>query len=78
MNANNIIDHIYEANNFPGFSALVKLVHKQNPSISQRQIKQFYDTQLEIQILHKQPKIKPSSHVTADLENEFCNLDIYD
>ena len=78
MNANNIIDHIYEANNFPGFSALVKLVQKQNPSISQKQIQHFYDTQLEIQILHKQPKIKPSGHVTADLENEFWNMDIYD
>ena len=71
MYVNNIIDNIYEANNYQGFSTLVKLVQKQSPSISKRQIKQFYNAQLEIRLLHTQPKIKPSGHVTADLENEF-------
>jgi len=56
MDYNALIDRIYEANNFPGLSKLTALVKKEDPSIIPKQIKQWYDAQLEIQVLHKEQK----------------------
>jgi transposase InsO family protein len=78
MDYNALIDRIYEANNYPGLSKLVTLVKKVNPSITPKQIKQWFDVQLEIQLLHKQEKKEASGHIVADVKNEIWCLDIFD
>jgi len=74
MDYNALIDRIYEANNYPGLSKLVTLVKKVNPSITPKQIKQWFDVQLEIQLLHKQEKKEASGHIVADVKNEINQI----
>ena len=41
---NNIIDEIYNENNFPGLEKLFKLVKSDHPKITKNEIKEFIDT----------------------------------
>ena len=56
MDYNLVIDRIYETNLYPGLARLTALIKKEHPSITSKQIKQWYEGQLEIQLLHKEPK----------------------
>ena len=79
MDTNLLIDKIYSDNNYPGLSKLISLVQKNEPSISKQKIKKWYDSQLEIQLLHDKQKTNPSSgHITALLEDELWTIDIFD
>ena len=78
MDYNLVIDRIYETNNYPGLSKLTSLVKKEQPSITSKQIKQWYDAHLDVQLLHKTQKEKPTGHIVADVKNELWCLDIYD
>ena len=55
-----LIDRIYENNNYPGYTNLIKLVQKEHPNITKTQIKKWHDAQLEVQLLHAQHKKKAS------------------
>ena len=48
---NNIIDEIYNDNNFPGLEKLYKLVKSDHPNISKNEVKDFLDNQLGEQLL---------------------------
>ena len=78
MDYNLVIDRIYETNLYPGLAKLTSLVKKEQPSITTKQIKQWYEGQLEIQLLHKEQKEEPKRHVVADVKNELWVLDIFD
>ena len=41
---NNIIDEIYNENNFPGLEKLYKLVKSDHPKITKNEVKDFLDT----------------------------------
>jgi transposase InsO family protein len=73
-----LIDRIYEKNNYPGYTTLIKLVQKEHPTITKTQIKKWHDAQLEVQLLHAQHKKEASGHVVADAVDEIWNLDILD
>ena len=68
MDYNLVIDRIYETNNYPGLSKLSSLVKKEQPSITSKQIKQWFDAQLELQLLHKTQKEQPTGHIVADVK----------
>jgi len=42
---NNIIDEIYNENNFPGLEKLFKLVKSDHPKITKNEVKDFLDNQ---------------------------------
>ena len=73
-----VIDKMFETNNHPGLTKLTSLVKKEQPSITSKQIKQWFDAQLEVQLLHKNQKAQPTGHIVADVKNELWCLDIYD
>ena len=76
---NAVIERVYESANFPGLAALVKLVQKENPSITKSYITKWHDNQLEVQLLHSQHKTThPGGHVVAYVKNEIWNIEIFD
>ena len=73
------IEGIYVKANFPGADTLIKLVQKQFPNITKSYIKKWYNSQLEVQLLHKRQTNKATKgHVVAFENNEMWNIDIYD
>ena len=77
---NNIIDEIYNDNNFPALDKLYKLVKSDHPTITKNEVKDFLDNQLGEQLLKttKKKSRKKLGTITANYENELWNLDIFD
>ena len=77
---NNIIDEIYNENNYPALEKLYKLVKSDHPKITKNEVKDFLDNQLGEQLLKttKKKSRKKLGTITANYENELWNLDIFD
>jgi hypothetical protein len=77
---NNIIDEIYNDNNYPGLEKLYKLVKSDHPKITKNEVKDFLDNQLGEQLLKttKKKSRKKLGTITATYENELWQLDIFD
>lgn len=77
---NNIIDDIYNENNYPSLEKLYKLVKLDHPHISKNEVKSFLDNQLGEQLLKttKNKSRKKLGKITATYENEMWQLDIFD
>ena len=77
---NNIIDEIYNDNNFPALDKLYKLVKSDHPKITKNEVKDFLDNQLGEQLLKttKKKSRKKLGTITANYENELWNLDVFD
>lgn len=76
----NIIEKIYENNNYPGLEKLYKLVKERIPKVTKLEVKEFLDNELGEQLLKttkKKPKKKLGT-ITANYENELWQLDIFD
>lgn len=54
----NIIEKIYENNNYPGLEKLYKLVKERIPKVTKLEVKEFLDNELGEQLL-KTTKKKP-------------------
>ena len=75
---NQIIETIYEKNNYPALERLYKLVIKTEPNIKRKDIKDFFNNRENVQ-LTKVPKLnKATGHITASTFNEDWQIDIYD
>ena len=79
MNTEEAIRTLYEDNNYPGLTRLIKIVKLNVPTIPTEQVKQFYNKQTAKQILH-QPNKKPdtSGHIVAFAAHENWQMDIFD
>jgi len=77
---NNIIDEIYNENNFPALDKLYKLVKSDHPKITKNEVKDFLDNQIGEQLLKttKKKSRKKLGTITANYENELWQLDIFD
>jgi hypothetical protein len=77
---NNIIDEIYNENNFPSLEKLYKLVKSDHPKITKNEVKEFLDNVLGEQLLKTTRKTsrKKLGTITANYENELWQLDIFD
>ena len=71
---NNIIDEIYNDNNFPSLDKLYKLVKSDHPKITKNRVKDFLDNVLGEQLLKTTRKTsrKKQGTITANYENENC------
>lgn len=75
---NNIIQEIYDNNNFPSTDKLFKLVIKDNPTITKKEVAEFLASLISSQLLNDQKKTKDASgHIVAFCENEVWQMDIY-
>ena len=77
---NNIIDEIYNENNFPALDKLYKLVKSDHPKITKNEVKEFLDNNIGEQLLKttKQKSRKKQGHISSNYENELWNIDIFD
>ena len=76
---NNIIDNIYNQNNFPSLGQLYKLVKSDHPKITRNEVKEFLDDNIGEQLLKTTKKSrKKQGHISANYENELWNIDIFD
>ena len=75
---NNIIKEIYDNNNYPSTDKLFKLVVKDNPTITKKEVSEFLAGLISSQLLNDQKTTKDASgHILAFCENEVWQMDIY-
>ena len=76
---NTILNKIYIDNNYPGLTTLYKIVKSIYPDFTKKDIKQFHESRIGVQLLKKQSKKKNDfGTITATYVNEMWNLDICD
>ena len=77
---NQILKKIYEDANFPGFERFYKFVKTENPEYKKVDVKKFYDSRVNVQLLKKKDnKIKKTQGaITSTYINELWNIDICD
>ena len=75
---NQIIETIYEKNNYPALDRLYKLVIKTEPNIKRKNIKDFLNNRENVQLTKVQKLKKATGHIMASVFNEVWQIDIYD
>ena len=77
---NQILKKIYEDANFPGFERFYKFVKTENPEYKKVDVKKFYDSRVNVQLLKKKDnKIKKTQGaITSTYINELFQMDICD
>lgn len=75
---NIIIKEIYTNNNYPSTDKLFKLVIRDNPTITKKEVAEFLAGLISSQLLNDQKKTKDASgHIVSFCENEVWQMDIY-
>ena len=72
----NIVDTIWERNNFPSFERLFKLVKEEEPSITRKFVKTFLEEKKEVQVLRQKVKTQHQGALVASFPNEIWQMDI--
>ena len=72
-----LINEVYENNNYPSLEKLFQLLKKKKIEVSRKDVKAFLDQQIEQQLTTTQKIKKATGHITALNLNECWQMDVY-
>ena len=78
MNVSKQIEKVYEDNDMPGLTKLIALVQRSSPSIPKDRITNWYNRQLDVQLMSKRQTAKHTGHIAALFPNDVWSVDIFD
>ena len=72
-----LINEVYENNNYPSLEKLFQLLKKKKIDVSRKDVKDFLQNQIEQQLTTTQKIKKATGHITALNLNECWQMDVY-